>query len=183
MRFTMKTMMVATIVASVICAIFFALPGWLSVCMIGLFWLFAPPVLIAGLVYGRGYGRAFCVGCVSTGGCLPILYLYLLMAMFSGFEVFEAIADEETAAFVKIYSGVIFVLIGMSGLLAMSVRWFSLRMAKSTQQASGIAAPYTVIHGRVSAGTLESETYSPDAGVAATSPSSASTARMQGGAP
>ena len=69
MRFSLKTLMAATSVTAVLCALFFALPGWLAVLILGSIGVFTPPALIAGIVYGRGFGRAFSIGCITAGGC------------------------------------------------------------------------------------------------------------------
>ena len=90
MRFTLKTLFVAILVSALICCVLFALPARLTLIVLSSLFFLAPPILIAGIVYGRGYGRAFSIGCVSAGGCLPIVYLYyaygLAMLLERGFS-------------------------------------------------------------------------------------------------
>jgi len=155
LRFSLKTLLTTISVAAVLCCIFFTLPAIAAFAVLGLVWLLAPPALIAGIVYGRGYGRAFSIGCVSTGGFMPIIWLYSSM-MFAG--VFTDLSsldfDGETAIRIKLGAGATFALIGFSGLTSMVVRWFSLRMQvqepKSTTPATtGSPADYSVLHRRI----------------------------------
>lgn len=157
MRFTLKTLMAAVTVTAVMCCIFFALPGFLAVPILGVFWLLTPPALIAGLVYGRGYGRAFAIGCISAGGCMPLLWLYssfsvagLAAAEFD--DMSAIVADDGTTKAVRIACGVIFVVVGISGLTSMGVRWLSLKM--SARDATVESPEYSVLQRRLT--TVES---------------------------
>ena len=147
MQFTLKTLMAAVLVTALLCGVFFALPGWLSVLVLLFFWAMAPPALITGIVYGRGYGRAFSIGCVSTGGCVPLIWIYGSMIAVSLLGEGSIDLDDETTATAKIAFGVLFVLVGLSGLIGMAVRWLSLRMAP--QEQSVATAPYSVLQSRV----------------------------------
>ena len=98
MRFTLKTLFAAVSVSALVCCIFFALPGWLSLSILGMLWFLAPSMLIAGIVYGRGYGRAFSIGCVSAGGCLPLVYLYGLAIVANGWDWLESADDNSMLA-------------------------------------------------------------------------------------
>lgn len=154
MRFTLKTMMVAVLVAALLCCIFFTLPGPLAIAVLGFFWLFAPPALIAGIVYGRGYGRAFSIGCVSAGGCMPLFWMYLwIIVAFGGGDLAVSL-DEESAAGIKIGLGILFMFAGLSGLASMTVRWLSLKMAVH-EFSSQPDAEYSVLHRRVA--TVQTE--------------------------
>ncbi|MDP6556227.1 MAG: hypothetical protein QGG71_16280 [Pirellulaceae bacterium] len=154
MRFSLKTMLTTISVAAVFCCIFFTLPSIVAIPLLGLIWMLAPPALIAGIVYGRGYGRAFSIGCVATGGVLPIIWLYSTMAFAGAFaDLTSLTVDKETAIYVKLSFGATFVLMGMSGLTSMAVRWLSLRLAE--QQPGPAPAPiqspadYAVLQRRV----------------------------------
>jgi hypothetical protein len=147
MRFTLKTLMAATLVAAILCCIFFTLPGWLAIVVLGFFWMLAPPALIAGIVYGRGYGRAFSIGCVSAGGCMPVLWLYSLAIVADGSGLSLSM-DDESAAGMKIAFGLLFMLAGLSGLTSMIVRWASLRM-QSRKELPSESPAYSVLQSRV----------------------------------
>jgi len=154
MRFSLKTMLTAISVAAVFCCIFFTLPALVAIVLLGLIWMLAPPALIAGIVYGRAYGRAFSIGCVATGGVLPILWLYSTM-MFAGVftDLSSLVIDKDTAIYIKLCFGATFVLMGMSGLTGMIVRWLSLRMAAQqpvpAPALTHAPADYAVLHRRV----------------------------------
>lgn len=153
MRFTLKTMLAAVSAAALVCTVFFALPGMISLIVLGVFWMLLPAALVAGIVYGRGYGRAFSIGAVVTGGCMPMLWLY---AMFSGFAIISDIdfADSggEEVVILQIYFAVIFGCIAASGLVSMAVRWWSLRQQSA---ATPVPAAHSLLHGRVTTVELQ----------------------------
>jgi hypothetical protein len=110
---------------------------------------FTPPALIAGIVYGRGYGRAFSIGCVAAGGSLPMIYLYIVAIAigFSGLnDAAISFGDDVTLA-VRIYSGILFAFVGFSGLTGMVVRWLSPKMAGS--EASNTGPQYSILQRRI----------------------------------
>ncbi len=149
MRFTLKTLFAAVSVSALVCCIFFALPGWLSLSILGMLWFLAPSMLIAGIVYGRGYGRAFSIGCVSAGGCLPLVYLYGLAIVANGWDWLES-ADDNSMLAGKIAIAIFTVLMGLCGLAAMGVRWLSLRLNKNAHaQEPSSPKEYSLLHGRV----------------------------------
>jgi hypothetical protein len=153
-RFSLKTLLATVSVAAVVCCVFFALPYWLSFIILGLFWFLVPPALIAAIVYCRGYGRAFAIGCVSAGGCLPIVYLYLLVSLFSSIDL---PTDDNGAMVVKIALAAFSVVVGLSGLTGVGVRWLSLRSAKNAEAPrKPLPAEYSVLQGRVSTVPVES---------------------------
>lgn len=157
MRFTLKTLFVVVSVAAVLCCAFFALPGWLSLIVLGTLFSLIPPAMIAGIVYGRGYGRAFSIGGMSAGGCLPFLYLYysfaFLMNLIHGFDDL----DDESVLGIRIVFVVILVLVCLGGLAAMSVRWLSLRAnRKASEHLSASPGDYSLLHGRVATIQMES---------------------------
>jgi len=164
-RFTLKTLFVAIFVSALICCVFFALPARLTLIVLSSLFFLAPPILIAGIVYGRGYGRAFSVGCVSAGGCLPFVYLYYvygLAMMFSDGDWLSEV-DNDTMLTIKVYFAVATVLIGLSGLAAMSVRWLSLRLNRKDDKLSASdPKEYSLLHGRVATIQMESTPIDPE---------------------
>jgi len=161
-RFTLKTLFVAVSAAALICCVFFALPGWLAVAILAFLWFLAPPVLIAGIVYGRGYARAFFIGCVSAGGCLPMVYLYVFAAIWAEWDWFDR-ADNETALTAKIAVAVFSFLVSLSGLAAMSVRWLFLRLyGKTGEHQASTPKEYSLLHGRVATIQMESTPIAPE---------------------
>jgi hypothetical protein len=162
MRFTLKTLFATVSVSALICCIFFALPGWLSLSILGLLWFLAPPVLIAGIVYGRGYGRAFSIGCVSAGGCLPLVYFYGIALVANGWDWINS-ADDNSVLSMKIAVALFSVLMGLCGSAAMVVRWLSLRLNRSAS-APEPSSPkeYSLLHGRVATIQMESTSVEPE---------------------
>lgn len=162
MRFTLKTLFAAVFVSALICGIFFALPGWLSLCVLGLMWFLAPSVLIAGIVYGRGYGRAFSIGCVSAGGCLPLVYMYGVAIVASGWDGVMSV-DDNGVLIMKVAVALFSVFIGLCGLAGMAVRWLSLRM-NGNGNAKEPSSPkdYSLLHGRVATVQMESTPVEPE---------------------
>lgn len=149
MRFSLKTMMAAISVTAILCCVLFAFPGWLSVTVLGLFWSFTPPALIAGIVYGRGYGRAFSIGCLAAAGSLPMIYLYIVAILvgLSGLDDVSISLDDDMTLAIRIYSGILFIFVGFSGLTSMAVRWASLKMAE--KEASKSLPQYSILHRRI----------------------------------
>lgn len=153
MKFTLMSLLIAVTVMAAVCAVFFALPALIAVCVLALVWIVTPPAIVAGIVYGRGYGRAFAIGCVATGGCLPFAYLYFMFAgVVSMVEELSSVAtDSETVTSFKIMSAVAFGLTLVSGLTSVMVRWLSNRMAAKAdgKVASQFQQPSTLLQGRV----------------------------------
>jgi hypothetical protein len=172
-RFTLKTLLAAVSVAAVVCCVFFAMPFWLSLGILALFWFMAPAALIAGIVYGRGYGRAFSIGCVSAGGCVPIIYLYYAYAiLLSGLDSID-LSDGEGAAGIKLAFAAFFILVGLSGLTSMGVRWLSLRWQRKAEPPRPPARPeYSVLQGRVTTIQMESTPVAAEPSADASVPSS-----------
>jgi hypothetical protein len=120
-------------------------------------------MLIAGIVYGRGYGRAFSIGCVSAGGCLPLIYIYGVMAILSSGGDWSGSVGDDSTLMIKIAFAVFTVLVGLSGLAAMAVRWFSLPVKKKAIKQTPSSPPeYSVLHGRVTAIQMESTPVEPE---------------------
>ena len=150
MRFSLKTLMAATTVTAVLCAVFFALPGWLALAIMGFFGAFAPPAVLAAIVYGRGYGRAFAIGCIAAGGCVPLLYMYaslLAVGILGDWSATSISFDDETALAARVTFGVFFIFIGLSGLTSMGVRWLSIKMAEPETIAA--APQYSILQRRI----------------------------------
>ena len=114
-----------------------------------MFWSFTPPALIAGIVYGCGYGRAFSIGCIAAGASLPMIYIYVIAIVvgLTGLDDISISLDDDTTLAIRIYSGILFVFIGMSGLTSMAVRWMSLKMAAIP--ASKSLPEYSILQRRI----------------------------------
>jgi len=152
MRFTLKTLIAAISFAAVLCCIFFTLPAILVIPLLVLMWMMIPPALIAGIVYGRGYGRAFSIGCIACGGIFPVMWIYASMTMASLVTDWSNITiDNEVGIYLKVAFGASCILMGLSGLSSMTVRWLSLKFSPAAVQAMPNRLPeeYSVIHRRL----------------------------------
>jgi hypothetical protein len=102
--------------------------------------------MIAGIVYGRGYVRAFCIGCVAAGGVVPMLYFYMLATVLGSFEI--VILDDEYTG-IKFLYAVLTAAVAAAGLVSMGVRWLSLRHTRPKTTAKKPQPPtYMALHGR-----------------------------------
>jgi hypothetical protein len=70
MTFRLKTLFIAVTVAAILLAIFFALPLEISVLVCGMISVIAPAGFVSWIVYGRGYGRAFAIGCTAASAIM-----------------------------------------------------------------------------------------------------------------
>jgi len=95
-RFGMKTLFAAMLVATVICAALFALPGWLGCGLLLAGGLLMAPIMVVGVVHTRHAGRAFFIGAVTMSlEALLLAYLVFYCVIFVGFarSVYRNYAD------------------------------------------------------------------------------------------
>jgi len=103
-------------------ALFLWLPGWTALVLLAFAALLAPAALLSGIVFARGYGRAFALGCATTGGplCLGMLF-YLpnwLIPLLNG----QALVGDDAIGALKLAAAALLALVLCSGLAAMAVR-------------------------------------------------------------
>lgn len=103
------------------CTLFFWLPGWYAIAGLTLVAMLAPAAIVSGIVFARGSGQAFCIGCAATGGALPMAYVYFSLSMLNLSDAVGQIDEQTTQAF-KIAFAVLLVITLGSGLVAMGVR-------------------------------------------------------------
>jgi hypothetical protein len=145
-RFTLRAVFLAVFVVAALCCLFFALPSFWSVGILFVVWLLAPAAMIAGIVYARGYVRAFCIGCVAAGGAVPMLYFYMLATVLASVEIIS-VYDEY--ADVKYVYAVLTAAVAVSGLVSMGVCWLSLRRNRRKGSVEPTQpSPYMALHGR-----------------------------------
>jgi len=66
MRYSLRTLLVTMLAASVYCAVLFTVPGPVGLLVLLIFLMLAPGVSVLTIVYGRGPVRAFGIGSAST---------------------------------------------------------------------------------------------------------------------
>ena len=124
MRFSLRALMMLTLLAAVVCGAFFALPGIWSVMVLGAVVTVLPGALVSGICFGRGYARAFAMGCLAVAWAPALYHLYMVVVLAAEGSDFMDIADGmEEATSLKIAYAVLFSLISLSGLLSVGVRW------------------------------------------------------------
>lgn len=64
LRFSLRTLLIATTIFAFWCALVFLLPVELSQLLIGAIWFIATGWLLIGIIFGQGDRRAFCIGAV-----------------------------------------------------------------------------------------------------------------------
>ena len=128
MRYSLRTLMYVMLWASVACCVFFALPTWLCAIILGFFMVAVPGAIVAWIVYGDGYGRAFAIGCATATGILYGTFFRAGRFVF-GDVIDAAIFDDDI--FIKIGFLVICVSIAISGCASMGVRWLIVRNAQT----------------------------------------------------
>ena len=146
MTFTLKTLFIAVTVAAILLAIFFALPLTISMFVCGAISVVAPPGFVSWIVYGRGYGRAFAIGCTAASAVMLFsmgLSTVLFIPWMSGADAIEGMfvpvysldppVDPAQGPTVVSFAAMFtpyplgFSLVLLSGGLSVLVRWLTLR--------------------------------------------------------
>ena len=167
MRFSLISLILLTGVAGGLCCVFFALPPVMT--LIALFMVtmaVIPAAAVSGLIYGRGYRRAFSIGVLTSMSWLliglPILSVYILSGLLDSPEFVSP--DSEPFYWIKLLFAVAYAMAFCGGLLSMGIRWLCLRGAatssttKDKHNASSVelvdsreaADVYAVLQGRIS---------------------------------
>ena len=122
LQYSLRTLFGLTTAVAIACAVFFALPAWVSVVVAECVIISVPAVLTVMLIYGRGYTRTFCIGALFPAGiCLsPVASSFgLQIALNSLTEVFDSL---EPNIAVLVFLNVYFAVVLGNGLLAVGVR-------------------------------------------------------------
>jgi hypothetical protein len=169
MQFSLKTLMLVVLAAALICGIFFGLPVEISAIVLWVITALLPAIFIPWIVYGRGYGRAFAIGCTTSGMCIPVINLILLTFITDRnpivvYMVSESAEGEWARQLLPFAIG--YVWMACSGLISIAVRWLLLERpqpvaltetpAQETRaQEAPTPQPYLILHGRATAAPLE----------------------------
>ena len=129
MRFSIRSLLAVMLAAGVCCGVLFAFPHWLGALLLCLASFFLPPLLVAGIVYCRGMGRAFSIGWMSAeAGLFVLISPYMLMAGFAGAaEIDFSDVDNEGWLAVKVCLVVLWLYGIASGFAAAAVRGLAIR--------------------------------------------------------
>ena len=66
MQFSLKALMIAMLVAAILCAILFSFPRWLTTLLLFFVASLLPAVLVTTIVYGECEQRVFAIGAATT---------------------------------------------------------------------------------------------------------------------
>jgi len=113
-QFSIRSLLVATAITSVLCCTYFILPVEIGSFILLLATLLLMPAMLAGLVYGRGQSRAFAVG------ALPILSVVFLWIPWLGYNALYEFGRYGPK--IKSFYAVATVLIFASGCIGQAVR-------------------------------------------------------------
>lgn len=147
MRFRLKTLFIVVTVAALFSAIFFALPTTIGTFVCAIISVVAPPGFVSWIVYGRGYGRAFAIGCTAASAILLFsmglgMFLFVPWMSTAGVYGVEGMfmplysvdppvdtSDSPTFMFATLFTPypLGFGLVLLSGGLSALVRWLALR--------------------------------------------------------
>jgi hypothetical protein len=110
---------------AVACGVLVALPDWLSCIVLGCVVLVSPAAIVTGIVYGRGWRRAFAVGCLASGGWALWAAPYLMLqGIGEGLDGIMKI-DSETVMTLKIIFVAYYGALALSGLVGVGIRRLS----------------------------------------------------------
>lgn len=126
MRYSIKSLLLVTFFVSLACCVLFALPELVRTIILCMVMFLAPAAMIAWIVYGDGYGRAFAIGCTTSMGLLFSAFMVPEIAGHGVLESFTYGMGGEGEAF-KIVFVVVCTLIMLSGGTSMVVRRILIR--------------------------------------------------------
>ncbi|MEX2318066.1 MAG: hypothetical protein WD669_12990, partial [Pirellulales bacterium] len=87
MRFGLKALLVAIGFVGIVLYLLFAAPAIVASTALTFMWVLLAALVTAGIIYGRGSARAFCVGAMfPVGGTFFALVWVLLMWLMGGFN-------------------------------------------------------------------------------------------------
>lgn len=142
MRFSLWNLFVFISAAAVYLAVAFTAPVMVSVFAQVLLSLLLVPVAVTGIVYDRGYGRTFWIGCV---GFAAVPYLMALSSSFTfgmllTLEDLADATDEDSRSFVVVFA-VFHTLTLVSGILAVLTRWLIERRRRAASPNAAVPLP------------------------------------------
>jgi hypothetical protein len=122
--------------AGAVSMVCFVVPDWFAFYVLMLVGLITPPALVSGIVYGRGYVRAFAIGALISATWLFTYISYdIPYRLLSGDTVNVVIFSyvKDLTRF-KIGFAIHCLMTTLSGLTAVGVRWMCLRTKPGAAQ-------------------------------------------------
>ena len=78
LQYNLKTLMIVALAVCLMTWVLFVLPGTIGVLVIGFFIMTIPGMVVTGIIYLQGYGKAFCIGCAPIQIMLPVLFMIVM---------------------------------------------------------------------------------------------------------
>jgi hypothetical protein len=154
MRFSLSTLLLWVTGLAIYFAVVFALPFIASYVCLMLATVFIMPVVVTGIVYERGYARAFWIGCAGPA-VIPMLSVLTLGGGF--FLPIYALMDGDIVGDEgRIYTLMIggsHGLVFLSGGVGVAARW--LIEHKHRGRRMNVAEGGSILHGRVTVADLQ----------------------------
>jgi hypothetical protein len=126
-QFSLKTLFIVTTGFAILAWILFSPPEWLGVLVLSLIFLLLPAVNLAGLIYHSGAWRAFFVG---TSPSVVVTSWYAIMMFIGNGRYWPG---RMGAIETKLFLLFVLAIIAASGLVAVAVRWWALKIAPPPQ--------------------------------------------------
>ena len=134
-QFNIRSLMILTAAVAVIVWVLFAPPQIVGTLVLLGICLMVPTTVLSGIIYQRGYWRAFFIGAApATAGLFLSLSVFVFDAMEDGdwLEIF--VQDSNNAVEMKLALAPPLALIALSGLTGMAIRWWANRSASTAAQ-------------------------------------------------
>jgi len=124
MKFSLRTLFLMTLAMAFYLALVFAITAPVRLVAVATLTFLTWPAVMTGIIYDRGYGRTFWIGCSGTA-IIPFLYIAYCFFQYPGellihpHDLRSSFSDEQIAYPLVGCHGLIL----LSGLTAVAVRW------------------------------------------------------------
>ena len=151
MRFSLRFLIVVTAIIAVYCGLVWGVPTAVGLILLSLLTTFIPPLIVGGIIYGRGTARAFWIGCAASG-FIPFLVaaFYSFQWSFVRMDGINELGDE--GWILTLTMAICHALVFANGLIVVLSKW--LYAPKGDRAESN--RHYEIIHRRVSLSGSES---------------------------
>jgi hypothetical protein len=156
MQFSLRSLMGLVLASAALCGVFFAAPALVALPILAAAAFLLPAVVVTTLVYSRGAGKAFALGCLSVGAPFALYLNYVgVMLVAAGEFDWGEITDGEAQWAYKLFFAAYFAALCLPGLTSLAVRRMILGPQRAPSRAApfeGCVAPGRIVQGRASLG-------------------------------
>ena len=150
-QYSLRTMFIVMTVLAIGVSLLFAAPPIVQVVSAGFFLILLPMVLTVAIIYGRGYGRTFCIGAIFPAGVAIWPVGYGVPLILYGMDGMDDVGYGP-----GIWVGVAFAVSMLFGLIAMGVRWMIQAPQRQQEREAFLREQTSPAPGREDARTPES---------------------------